>query len=536
MVRHRGILAVSAGLLAVQSAAVASPTATRTAACNNLPTPVAPGVEILSVVGAEIYNVTGDVELEGSSSERFVTGLNICNVNITLTHPGVNDTVLVEIWLPLEGWTGRFQGLGGGGFATGYLGITTMGAAVARGHVAATTDAGNISLDSGLYANPNMVSNGKLDLGRFGDYASRGLHEMTVIGKAITTSYYGQAPHHSYWAGCSNGGREGHLMAQKYPNDYDGILANAPAIYWNSVSLTSQYPQLIMHEVDYVPSQCEFQYVQNQSIIACDALDGVLDGVISDPSSCNFDPTTLVGHQISCDGVQANITSALAEIVQKMHDGPPGAFGSNLWYGYTWGTGYTLVANTEEVNGTMTGVPFGVSDTWFSTFILKNPSFNMSTLTYQDYIELTVASWNQLGGIFGTADPNLGPFRDGGGKLLTWHGLADGIIPTNGTLHYRSQVEGFFGGADIVDEFYRLFLAPGVSHCGGGYGPTPDDPLAALIAWVEQDQAPEVLPASFVDLSGVNATRNICLYPQVARYDGTNDVNLASSYSCQASY
>jgi hypothetical protein len=227
-----------------------------------------------------------------------ITGLNFCNVNITYTHPGYNDTIHVQVWLPLKGWNQRFQGTGGSGFVTGVF-DQALAPAVAQGYSAVSTDGGH-ELNVTSAAAWALVSPGNVDWNLLQDFASTALNDMTVLGKAVTKSYYGTAPKYSYWNGCSTGGRQGLMMAQRFPDAYDGILAAAPAINWPSFIVAEYWGQFMMNQLGVYPPQCEFDAITTAAVSACDALDGLVDGIIASPEKCHFNPHILVGKSFNC--------------------------------------------------------------------------------------------------------------------------------------------------------------------------------------------------------------------------------------------
>jgi hypothetical protein len=296
--------------------------------------------------------------------------LNVCSVEIILLHPGWNDHVLVEVWLPLESWNGRFQGTGGGGYATG-SGNSLLASAAAAGYSSATTDGG--------HPNPNVLDppewaldkNGDINWALLTDFASRSLHDMTTVGKDVTKQYYARDPSHSYWNGCCTGGRQGIMEAQLYPADYDGILANSPAINWPGFIMAEQWPQVVMNQEMTFPNLCIFNAFITESILQCDFLDGVIDSVISDPANCTFNPYSLVGSTVTCDETEVVISYATADIVRKILDGPTTSSGDQLWYGLNVGTPFDGIASTT---------PFLISDFWIRYFLKRNPTFNTSTI------------------------------------------------------------------------------------------------------------------------------------------------------------
>jgi hypothetical protein len=483
--------------------------------------PVVPGAEVVSVAAAEN---------PGGTFPPFPPGLPpvtdvpaFCDVTVVLTHPGVNDRVKVNVWLPNKGWNGRFQGTGGGGYAMEF-GATLLGQAVKQGYSAASTDGGH---DSNI---ENPVSwalgpDGHVNRGLLENFASRSLHDMAVVGKAVTAQFYGRAAKYSYFNGCSTGGRQGMMEAQRYPDDYDGINAMAPGINWDRFIPAALWPQIVMRQEHNFPTQCEFAAFQQAATAACDLRDGVGDGVVDLPKACDYNPYRLVGKKIVCDGKEITISRADAEVVRKIWDGP------GSWYGLNESTSLSGHALTVPgPDGKTVGQPWQLAETWIQYFVKEDPGFDLSTVTYRDFDRLMRQSQAKFNHIIGTDDPDLSKFRASGGKIVTWHGTDDSIIPYQGTVDYRERVERKLGGASKVDTFYRVFLAPGVDHCFGGPGAFPPDPLSAVVAWVEQGKAPDTLPAQTIDGT---AKRNLCRYPLVSLYAGHGDPKSADSYTCR---
>ena len=481
-----------------------------------------------SVPGADVVSVTA-VEQPGGEVPSFpgfppVTDVPpYCEVTVTLTHPGVDDRVAVTVWLPVSGWTGRFQGVGGGGYAMSQ-GAFALAEAIKLGYAAASTD-GGVGTDFESPATWALGPDGHVNQELLRNFASRSLHDMTVAGKAVTADHYGRPANHSYWNGCSTGGRQGLMNAQRYPADYDGINAMAPAVNWDRFIPANLWPQVVMRQERNVPTQCEFAAFQQAAVAACDGLDGVTDGVVDLPKRCRYNPYRLVGTTIVCEGKEITISRADADVVRKIWDGTP------LWYGLNRGTSFAALANTVPgPDGKPVGAPFRISETWVQYFLEENPDFDVSTITYRDFERLFTLSQRKYNRIIGTDDPDLSAFRASGGKMITWHGTDDSLIPYQGTVDYRDRVDRAMGGTSKVDRFYRVFLAPGVDHCFGGPGPFPVDPMGALVDWVEKGKAPDTLSAVTPDGT---ATRNLCRYPLTARYDGHGDPNSAASYTCR---
>ncbi|MER6082303.1 tannase/feruloyl esterase family alpha/beta hydrolase [Streptomyces sp. NPDC001833] len=493
-------------------------TATATTFTCTAPSVKAPaGTEVESVTATsqEGGTVIGTGVLQGTVSDVPA----FCEVTVTLTHPGDNDHATVRTWLPVSGWNGRFQGLGGAAYLAGdnNVGLAT---AVKNGYAAVTTDAGvGDALDTSWALN----SDGQVNTALLKNFASRSQHEAAVVGKEVVGGLYGKGPAYSYFTGCSTGGRQGYMEAQRHPDDYDGILADAPAVNWDEFEVATLWPQVVMNNEKTHPTSCEFKAFTDAAVKACDALDGVKDGLVNDPSRCDFDPRRLIGTKVVCDGEELTVTAADAVVVRKIWDGPRTTSGKKLWYGVPVGADLGALAGAA---------PFPVPAAWVRLWVAKDPSLDPSTITYSRFTELFKQSQAEYDKVIGTDDPDLSGFRKSGGKLLTWHGEADEYIPTQGTVRYREQVERETGGTKRVDDFYRLFLAPGTKHCGLNGSDGSTDGLAALTTWVEHGKAPRTLPATLINASGQSVTRDLCSYPQVSRYDGHGDPAVASSFRC----
>lgn len=377
------------------------------------------------------------------------------------------------------------------------------------------------------------------------NFATLSIHDMAFVGKAITQQYYGRAPKYSYFNGCSTGGRQGVASAQSYPEDFDGILAGAPAINLPELSVSTYWPQSVMDRMGYYPSGCELDAVLRLSVEACDALDGVTDGFLADPDACHFDPQTAVGRTVGCaNGTSANISSQTASIVRAIRKGPTGADGRPLWVGTAQGTPFTgalALANTQCHGGddgttNCTGVPFPMAMDWIKNFTRRDPSYDVKTMTLQELAENYRLSRQQMGPIIAANDPHLSRFRGLGRKLLTWHGLADECITMRGTRLYYDRVLAVDANAS---DYYRHFEAPGVNHCNAAPGAYyPLRALDALRRWVEGGIAPDVLVgyrlpnASFITEDPVES-RPVCRYPLVQKYNG-GDATSFGSFGCAA--
>ncbi|HEY4017270.1 MAG TPA: tannase/feruloyl esterase family alpha/beta hydrolase [Pseudonocardiaceae bacterium] len=504
------VLVLSAALAIPLMLSVATGVQAHAAAsgCQNIAAPSVPGASVQSITATDVP--------AGHDAPAH------CEVHVYLTHPGAEDHVLVDVWLPDSGWNGRFEGTGGGGYAAGEFDIE-LAPAIEGGYAAAATDAG-VGVNALSPAAWALTPSGAVNTPLLTNFAYRSVHDMTVAAKQIVASVYARQVAYSYWDGCSTGGRQGLMEAQRYPTDYNGIMAAAPAINWSRLTLAQFWPQLVMNEENDHPSGCELNAFTQAAIAACDRSDPVNGGIIDQPQNCGFDPRSLIGTKVECYGQTLTITATDADVVSKIWQGP-----QPLWYGLNKGAELDLLAGTTTTpSGASVGAPFPIPQTWIQYFLKRNPDFDTSTVTYAQFIPLLVQSEVEYDGIIGTNDPNLSAFAAAGGKMITWQGLADPLIFPQGTANYYQRV----GGERTVDSFYRLFFAPGVGHCAGGNGPMPTDPLGAVANWVEHGVAPATLPAATVDSSGTAITRNLCAYPELATYNGSGDPASAASYHC----
>ncbi|KAJ4248374.1 hypothetical protein NW762_012704 [Fusarium torreyae] len=454
--------------------------------------------------------------------------VQVCQVTIQYTHLGWNDTINTYVWLPVSGWNKRFVGVGGGGWSTGD--IADLGQPVSNGYAAVTTDGGHL-LANRQELTWAVTSPGNLNWPALQNFAAVSLDDAATLGKAVATEYYGEEPGYSYWNGCSTGGRQGHMMAQRYPTQYNGILATASAFNWDKFIVSEYWPQLVMHSLGYYPPICELDAITKAAIEACDALDGVEDGVISNPELCNFDPVSVVGSSADCTNPSGTIkiSKEAARVVSATWRGPETEDGKSLWYGLDHSASLAGLANTTCTSLTnCTSNPFAIASGWLSTFVLQNDSASLEDLTHAEYSRLFRQSVNRFASVIGTADADLTDFKKAGGKLISWHGTADQLIPFKGSVDYYKRV--LEGDANAA-EYYRFFEAPGVGHCSGGPGWYPGSGFDALVKWVEHGIAPDTLRAETV---GTNETRSVelCAYPKQITYIG-GDANLASSFTCR---
>ncbi|WP_284294431.1 tannase/feruloyl esterase family alpha/beta hydrolase [Luteimicrobium album] len=424
-----------------------------------------------------------------------------CDITVTVSHLGANDHVKIKVSLPQDRslWTGRFQAAGGSAYLAGDLTdpAPALVQAVKAGYAAGATDAGvgQNAIDVSGWA---LTPRGTLDTALLKNFSTRSLHDLAVVGKDVARQFYGRSVTYAYWNGCSTGGRQGYAEAQDHPTDFQGILANAPAINWDRFAIATLWSQAVFNEEHVQPSPCELQAFTDAAVKACDTLDGHKDGIIDDPSKCDWDARRLVGTKVVCDGQEIIISRATADAVRKIWEGPTTPSGKQLWYGPNKG------ANLDSLAAY--GAPFVVASQWAQYFVTRDPSLDLTRLTYDEFYRLYASSQRQFHDVIGTDDPDLRAFARSGGKLITWHGQADQLVPTQGTVDYKQRVDGLLGSRN-VDSFYRLFLLPGVDHCAGGTDLT--NALDSLVTWVEKGHAPATLSATITQPDGATVTRQV---------------------------
>jgi hypothetical protein len=431
-----------------------------------------------------------------------------CRVKLT-----VAPAIKIIVSLP-DAWNGKFQAVGGGGFVGS---LPDVGPAIAAGYAAASTDTGHV----GTEIDGHFVRNtdGSFNTGLAEDFAYRSNHEMTVKAKALVQAYYGRGPTYSYWNGCSTGGRQGLMEAQRFPNDYDGVLAAAPAINWDRFIPSDIWPQLVLHQSGNMLPSCKLDAVTAAAVNACDDVDGITDDVIEDPRRCTYDPHDLIGTRLDC-GV---FTTADADAVAKIWDGPRNRQGSFMWHGLERGAPLDALANQAG--------PFPITNDWIRFWVLENPDWDYRTATNADFETIFQRSHEKFNDLIGTDSPDLSAFRDRGGKLILWHGWNDQVIFPRGTIDYYDRVVATMG-ARQTNQFARLFMAPGVEHCIGGPGPDTIDAFDHLVTWVETNQAPTRIVASKLVGTSTTQTRPLCSYPQAARYTGRGSTDAAENFRC----
>lgn len=449
------------------------------------------------------------VEVSTGTTAGSPPGVSYCLVKVR-----VPEAINIWVGLPTGGaWNGRLQSQGGGGYA-GNIAVPT--GAIAAGYVGVTTDTGHTGGDGSF----GMLAPGKPNTALQIDFAYRSEHLMAVIGRQLIQAFYGRPPSRAYWNGCSTGGRQGLMMAQRYPDDYDGIVAGAPAIHWDRFQAAQIWPQVAMlREAGGPIAPAKLTRATAAAVAACDARDSVTDGLIDDPRQCDFDARTLV-----CESGDTCLTAKEAAAVNRIWEGPV-VGGTRLWFAPARGAGLSGLAGATPL-----GITLGQARYW----VYYDPAWDWKTLDYANYAEFFDLTVKRVGPVMATDNPDLSRFRDRGGRLIVWHGWADPVIMPEGTIQYYERVVKAGGGETRTQSFARLFMAPGVAHCRGGDGPEPQDLLGAVVRWVEQGQAPDTIPAARTLPDGKTRTRPLCKYPEVAAWKGTGSTDDASNFVCRS--
>jgi feruloyl esterase len=498
-----------ATLLISASSLIAAPTGGST--CDNLARLSLPHVTITSAVsvGAGAFTPPAAPGPGRPNTALFKTLPAFCRVMATLA-PSSDSDIKMEVWLPSSDWNNDFQAIGNGGW-NGTMGYAPLAEGVKRGFATAGTDTGH----EGGSASFAMGHPEKLT-----DFAYRAVHEMTVTSKAIIQSFYGSAPRYSYWNGCSTGGRQGLKEAQKFPADFDGIVAGAPANHQTHLHVWSIW---VAQQVNKTPDSflppAKLEVLHRAVVAACDASDGVKDGLIGDPTRCHFDPKT-----IECKGEQtACLSPAQVEAVQAIYAGPKNSSGKEVFPTFEPGSelGWFILGGKEAAS---------VASDSFTYVVYKNPKWDWHTMNLDNDVTQIEKTY---GSLIDATDPNMKPFFAHKGKLLMYHGWSDQLIAPENSIQYYSRVVKNLGGEAKASDDVRLFMVPGMAHCGGGEGPNDFDKMTAIQQWVEQGKAPETMLASQLDKSGtVERTRPLCVYPKIAKYKGAGSTDDAANFTC----
>jgi hypothetical protein len=482
------------------------------------------GMDLSGVTDGTVTITSATVLAAGTQYGQGTLPAAVCDVKGTIG-PGAS---LFELQLPTQGWTQRYLQTGCGGLC-GNLSINAPMAStcvpVSNGQIAmAATDMGHEGENDGSWA---VSPQAKID------FAYRAEHATAQVAKAIINKFYAQPAKYSYFDGCSDGGREALMEAQRFPDDFNGIAAGAPASDL-LVQNTYHHAWPVVSNIDpktgqYILLSGRIPLIHSAVMSACDALDGVVDSVIDNPQECHFDPQTML-----CKKGQSTSTclsQAEVDVVRAIHDGAVDANGFHLEQPIAREWGSELNWNLF-LPATAAG-PSGAFN-FFMPFLEYLDYFNgtdltatLSTLKFSASAFYTTV---QTSSYQSATDPDLTPFQKNGGKLVIWHGYEDQHITPQGDIEYYDAMK-LYMGANTVDKFARLYLFPGVAHCGGGEGPNVFDILTTVMAWVESGAQPGKIIASIQNSSGqTTRTRPVFPYPTVARYTGSGSTDDAANF------
>ncbi len=433
-----------------------------------------------------------------------------CRVTASL-QPTNDSDIGIEVWLPATGWNGKLQSVGNGGWA-GTIVYPALGAALAGGYAAAATDTGHVGNTAKFVpGHPEKLV----------DYGYRAVHEMTVFAKAMITALYGNGPRLSYWNGCSTGGRQGLMEALRYPSDYNGIIAGAPVNFRTHQLTWELWVAQAVHgdEASYIPP-AKYPAIHRAALDACDARDGVKDGLIDDPTECRFDPKVL-----ECRNGDAStcLTPAQVEAARRIYS--PAVNPKTRQEIFP-----ALQPGSELGWGGLAGPqPVGEAVEFFQYVVFNDPAWDFKTLAWDVAAD---AADKAAADVLNVTHPDLRPFFDRGGKLLMYHGWNDQLVAPVNTINYYKNIASTVGRATTASSV-RLFMMPGMNHCAGGEGPNTFDRMTVIEQWVEQGHAPGRVVASHSTSGVVDRTRPLCAYPEVARYTGTGSTDDAANFVCK---
>ena len=450
-------------------------------------------------------------ELVAAGDSRFSSPRPFCRVAVTIA-PTVDSDIHVEVWLPVHGWNGRFQAVGNGD-AAGVISYDAMIDAVNRGYATSSTDTGHVG-------NSMAFALGHRE--KYIDFGYRALHEMTLKAKAIVTAFYGAPPQGSYWNGCSQGGRQGITEAARYPADYDAIIAGAPAIDYMELHAARMALSVFVHrsQASYIPPE-KYPAIHRAALAACDAVDGVKDGLIDDPRRCRFDPEVL---KCTNGDAAACLTNEQIETVRGLYapitDRTTGRViapallepGSEL--------DWARLAGPEPLRNALEP---------FKYVVFQDPAWDWRAFSPSADLQRAL---QVDAGVINFTDPDLEPFFSRGGKLLMYHGWADPQITPLNSIKYFNDVLTAAGGR-ARGKSIQLYMEPGVGHCSGGDGPDTFDAVKVVEQWMRTGTAPPQIVASHSTKDwSVDRTRPLCPYPQVATYKGTGSIDAAENFRC----
>jgi feruloyl esterase len=484
------------------AAAVAWCAGAHAGSCENLATGSTPQVEI---VLAQMVTAGTFTPPDGGTALQQLP--QFCRVSVRLK-PTADSDIGAEIWLPAK-WNTKLLAIGNGGWG-GPVDFDAMAAALRRGYAVSASDDGHTQRGGARFAlgHPEKLI----------DFAYRAEHESTLEAKALIKVLYGRVSSHSYWQGCSGGGREGLIQAYRYPDEFDGIIAGDPANIRRNAWALWLGVRALNDPAAYIPP-AKYPMLHEAVLAVCDASDGLKDGLISEPESCHVDFAAL-----QCkgeDGPQC-LTPLQVKTAQTMISPATTVTGKVLFP--------RLEPGTELRWGRMAGGP-APADLFLDEFryvVYQDPNWDWHRFD----LERDAASAAAVDRDLDEMDPHLAAFANHGGRLLLYHGWADQQVAPGSSVEFYKEVRRLSPDPDHADQWVRLFMAPGMAHCAGGEGPDSFDSLTALEHWVEQGKAPRQIIAAHRTAGHVDRTRPLCPYPQVARYNGKGSIDAAANFTC----
>ena len=527
---NRTVKFTSAAWLLSTTALLGAHSALAATSCASLAGPLAPDTVITLA-----QQITGG-SFTPPGSSNALTGLpDFCRVAGSI-RPTADSDIEFELWMPLAGWNGKFNGVGNGGLA-GTISYSSMAPSLQRGYATASTDTGHTNAGGpGFFAlgHPEKII----------DFGYRAHHELALRSKAIIAAFYGAQPKLAYYTGCSQGGQEGMMEAQRFPDDYDGLVIGDPDNFMTHHEVGAHLwitAATLGNPASYI-SASQAAIIGNAVNAACDARDGVTDGVLNDPRLCHFP-----AQQLACKAGQdpsTCLTPLQVDAVAKIWSGPDHVVGPGYdpgierggetlgWPGFITGSAPGLGSHTSL------GLPF------FKYFIYDDPNWDFHTFDFATdapIVDNKMVSGQTMAQVLNAVDPNLEPVKERGGKIIHYHGFSDPDIAPRNSINYflsvvgaQAEIAGPRNALAETQDFYRLFMVPGMNHCGGGPGANTFDTLTALKNWVERGQAPQRIIASHFTNGAVAFSRPLCPYPQVAQWTGTGSSTDAANFVCTA--
>ncbi len=465
------------------------------------------------VVAAEAFLPGGLVT--GGRTANIEAAAHFCRAQIRLT-PAEGSVIHVEVWLPRQ-WNEKLYGLGGSGFDGGLAGSAEpLNTAIAQGYAAVATDAGHTpapSPESWAYQQPEKVI----------DFGYRGNHLAAVAAKEVIKAHYGRPAKQAYFLGCSNGGRDALMLVSRYPDDYNGVVAGAPAIRYVEIITQFLWNYHAVHGGNPVPElEAKLGLVHSAIIQQCDTLDGVADGLLEDPRQCTFDPATL-----RCEGDDASrcLTSSEIAALRKLYGGPHLKDGQQIYPGPALGSEGAPGNWSNWITTAQTGF---MGQELYRWLMLGDPDFRKEDFVIDKHYPQVR---KRMASTINVEDPDIREFVDRGGKLIIYQGWDDPIIAPESTIAYYDSIQRALGKESASDAV-RLYMAPGMMHCALGNGPWQFDMQPVLEDWVEEGVAPAQVIAIKPD-SATPFTRPLCPWPMVATYVGSGAITLAENFRCQ---